>query len=198
MPVDCSTEAKTKEFLTRLPAWNTQTKAAIEAHQAMGSTTQGDRDKMTALQIEINDASVCLGNAIDKLSATSTTSASLQEKLVSLSDELETANNDIEVAKNRVAYIRHPEQQTSNYESWFPIDRPIHVLSLIILMSITIFIGIFILLMILSQFDLDIMLYTPPQTRSTVFTMLYTQMTWSFLAMAIILTSVVIYFVYRK
>ena len=164
----------------------------------MGSTTQGDRDKMTALQIEINDASVCLGNAIDKLSATSTTSASLQEKLVSLSDELETANNDIEVAKNRVAYIRHPEQQTSNYESWFPIDRPIHVLSLIILMSITIFIGIFILLMILSQFDLDIMLYTPPQTRSTVFTMLYTQMTWSFLAMAIILTSVVIYFVYRK
>jgi hypothetical protein len=198
MPIDCSTEAKANQFLATFPEWNTRTKAAIQAYQTKTSTSRTDDTNIVLLQKDIIDASLCLSNAIDRLSSTSTTSSSLQEDLLRLSDELDTANKDIEVAKNRVAYIRNPEEQTSNYESWFPIDRPIHVISLIVLMSISIFMGIFILLMVMSQLDLDIMLYTPSQTRNTVFTWFYSQMTWSFWAMVVILTSVVIYFVYRK
>jgi hypothetical protein len=195
MPIgDCST------FLERFPTWNTTTKASITAYQNKGSTTQADNTAIILLEKDILDASLCVGNAIKDLSSSSGDVASIHEQIGKLTADLEEAEKDVRVAKNRVAYIRHPEQQTSNYESWFPIDRPIHVVSLIVLMSLCIFMGIFFLLILMAAMGMNIMLYIPPQLRNTspFLIWLSMQMTWSFGIMLVILISVVIYFVNRK
>jgi hypothetical protein len=105
------------------------------------------------------------------------------------------------IAKDRVSYIRNPEENTSNYESWFPIDRPIHIVSLIILMSISIFIGTFLLLMISSVLGFDINMYIKTSSsslnRGSVYYMIYSQFTPLATVSLVILISVILYFVYR-
>lgn len=197
MPIgDCTSFLEAANFST----WKTTTRAAITTYQNKASTTQAEDNRMNVLEKDIIDASICVGRGVNRLSSTSSDVAELHGTILELTEKLQAGDKDMEVAKNRVGYIRHPEQQTSNYESWFPMNRPIRVVSLVILMGISIFMGIFLLLMIMSYFDLDIMLYTPPINRSTspFLIWLSMQMTASFWILLIILISVIIYFVNRK
>lgn len=197
MPIgDCTSFLEAANF----NRWKTTTRAAITAYQNKARTTQAEDNEMNVLEKDMIDASICVGRGVNTLSSTSSSVAELHETILDLTAKLQSGDKDIEVAKNRVSYISHPEQQTSNYESWFPMNRPIRVFSLVILMSISIFMGIFLLLMIMSYFDLDIMLYVPPISRTTSPFMIWlsTQMTTTFWITLVVLISVIIYFVNRK
>jgi hypothetical protein len=150
-------------------------------------------------QNEMQSATLCILDEINKLSASSTDISTLQVDILNKTTELANAEKDIELAKTRVEYIRNPEQHTSNYESWFPIDRPIHIVSLFVLIGLTVFLGTFYILVILSAFDIDLNFYTRPiYGQSSTFMWISQQLTISFWIVLIVLISVVIYFVKRN
>jgi len=171
----------------------------ISAYQAKASTTKKEDDEMLLKEKEIADASLCISDEINKLTGTSSDIAALHEKILAKTVELENGETDISIAKDRVAYIRNPERKTSNYESWFPIDRPLHPASIVILIALSIFLGVFFLLSVLSAADIQLMFYVPATaSRSSFMIWLQEQMTFSFWVVLIILISVVIYFVKRN
>jgi hypothetical protein len=182
------------DFLDNFSSWHDTTTSTVNA---MKSTGYSGSASVTQIQQDIMDASLCVGDAVTTVTNTPNNISQLHEAIADVTEKLEEAEKDIEIAKNRVAYVRHPEQQTSNYESWFPINRPIHVLSLIVLMSLSIFMGIFFLLVVFSQLGFDLMLYIPNRLRSGFFSWLSMQFTWSFGIVFIILISVLLYYTYR-
>lgn len=130
-----------------------------------------------------------------------TTISTAHEDILSINDKIAEEEANAAVAQERVGYIRHPEQQVSSYESWFPMDRPMHKLTLIILISISIFLGVFLFLMIMSTFGVDVFLYVRPSSsssnRSGYFYQIYSQLTPPFWIALVVLISVILYFVYR-
>lgn len=193
MSIDCS------KLLSNFDSWKASMSSDISAYQAKASTTKKEDDEMLLKEKEIADASLCISDEINKLTGTSSDIAALHEKILAKTVELENGETDISIAKDRVAYIRNPERKTSNYESWFPIDRPLHPASIVILIALSIFLGVFFLLSVLSAADIQLMFYVPATaSRSSFMIWLQEQMTFSFWVVLIILISVVIYFVKRN
>jgi len=155
MPFDC-TKLSTSGYFN---AWKSDTSTAITSYQGKATTTQADDDKMLQLEKDMLDASLCLSTAINGLSTTSSDIADLNQQILQKSTELSQAEEDIAVAKDRVAQIRHPERNTSYYESWFPIDRPVSIFSLILIICITIFLTVFLVLLVFSFAGMDLILY---------------------------------------
>jgi hypothetical protein len=195
MPFDC-TQLSTAGYLT---TWATATSAAISAYQSKGSTTQADDDGMLRLQEDILTASLCLSTAINGLTSTSSDIANLNEQILEKSKELSEAQEDIAIAKDRVGYMRHPERNTSNYESWFPIDRPISIFSLIFILCLTIFLAVFLILLAFSSIGVDITVFVSQSyiEKNAVVSMIMQQFTTSFWILLIAFISVVVYFVKR-
>jgi len=196
MPIDCTSLLQGTNFST----WNAATSAAITTYQAKTTTTQAEDDTMLVLEKDMLDASMCVSNAINNISSTSSDIADMNEQIINKSLELASAQEDINVAKDRVGYIRHPERNTSPYESWFPIDRPISVFSLILIMCISIFMGVFLILLVLSYIGIDLTIYMaessgPPNPMVEA---ILSQFTVSFWILLIAFISVVIYFVKRN
>jgi ABC-type multidrug transport system permease subunit len=116
-----------------------------------------------------------------------------------LNEQIKQEEANASIARDRVAYIRHPERHVSNYESWFPIDRPIHSLSLIILIAITIFLGVFYIFVLMSLFNFNLVFYTGQNYATNPWiAWISQQLTLSFWITLIILIAVVIYFVKRN
>ena len=191
--MDCS------NILSNFSSWKGSTSSAISAYQAKRSTTHAEDDAILLKEKEMLDASLCISEAINKLTGTSSDIAALHEKILAKTAELHNGEADISIAKDRVAYIRNPERKTSNYESWFPIDRPLHPASIVILIALSIFLGVFFALSVLSAADIQLMFYIPATAnRSSFMIWLQEQMTFSFWLVLIVLISVVIYFVKRN
>lgn len=193
MPFDCSKISTAGYF----NAWKAATSAAITRYQGLGSSTQTENDAMAVLEKDMLDASLCISTSINTLSSISSDVANLNEEILKKSTELSQANEDISIAKDRVANTRHPERNTSNYEGWFPIDRPISVVSLIVIISITIFLGVFLIMLILSFVGVDVILYSKVLAGepNPYVSAILDQFTLSFWIVLLALISVTIYLV---
>lgn len=157
-----------------------QTKDVVEITTNIGST-------LSCLQALINGAG---GNANSIFLA--------QEKILNLNDQITAEEANASIAKDRVGYIRNPEQNVSNYASWFPIDRPIHTLSLLIIMSISLFVSIFCILMLCSFLGVSIVVYQPSTTnKNSIWYWLYSQFTTTTWLILIAFISVLAYFLRR-
>lgn len=93
----------------------------------------------------------CIQYTVDSRASIHNTINHSQDTVSDLNNKIAQEETNAAIARDRVSYIRHPEQNVSNYESWFPIDRPIKTFSLVIIISITIFMGTLIFLMVLSN-----------------------------------------------
>lgn len=195
MPFDC-TKISTAGYFT---GWKNATSAAITTYQALNSTTQAQTEEMLQLDKDMLDASLCISKSIDSLSSTSSSISELNEQILKRSAELSQAEEDITIAKDRVANIRHPERNTSNYEGWFPIDRPISIFSLIVIMCISIFMGVFLFLVMLSFGGIDITMIIKSFSigENPMVSAVLEQFTLSFWILLIVFISVVVYFVKR-
>ena len=196
MPFDCRSLVANPGYYT---TWKDATSTMIGSLQGRSNNKENEKEQLITLQNEMQSATQCILNEITTLGTSSTDIALLHEEILAKTATLANAEKDISLAKQRVAYIRNPEEQTSNYESWFPLGRPMHPLSLIIIVAISIFLGIFYMLMILSALDIDLVFYTMPNySASPMFLWISQQLTLSFWLVLIALISVVIYFVKRN
>lgn len=197
MPVVCSEVLQNQASFT---TWRTGVASQISAYQSKTTTTQAEDEAILLLENDILKLSLCIANELNSNGGASSDISRLNEEILAMTQQLENAEADIAVAKDRVAYMRNPERNTSSYESWFPINRPISFIALITLISLSVFLGIFLILIAFSAAGMDLMLYVNPTyvNKSPMLLWVYQQFTMSFWIMAIVLISVVIYFMKRN
>ena len=169
--------------------WYNSTKTSIDGITSTSTNT------IAANSDTLMKMSLCLENKSNAVSGTANDISQTQEAILNLNEQILKEEENAAIAKDRVGYIRHPEENVSNYESWFPIDRPIHTLSLIIILSISLFVLIFLLLFLLSFLGIDIMLYRKPSMGSSYVYSQFTPLTWAAL---IALIGVTVYYVKPK
>ncbi len=163
-------------------------------------TTPEQRADILRRTTDIMNMSLCLHEKINSNAGMSNGISAAQEQILDLNDQIRDEESNSAIAKDRVSYIRNPEQRVSNYESWFPIDRPIHTFSLLVIMSISLFVGIFSLLMLCSLLGVDVMLYTEPTQTYTsgMLYSVYSQITPVTLIILAVLVGVLAYFLNRS
>jgi len=165
--------ACTPAILTRIGspdlfnAWKTTTSGqlnAISTTAAAGTTPpSGGEQTMLATQLaEIFNTASCIQEKLNTLSSSTNTIHTAQQSILDLQEQITAAEADIAISRDRVAYIRHPEQNTSYYESWFPIDRPMRSANIPYFIGVTAFVVVFGLLVLLSSLGLDINLDISP------------------------------------
>jgi hypothetical protein len=91
----------------------------------------------------------CMNEVLTGLSGVTNNIQSLQEYLLSLKTEIAQADEHVSIARDRVGYIRNPDKNTSFYESWFPLDRPMQPTSIPVFVAVNTFLfmaGVFVLM----------------------------------------------------
>ena len=161
--------------------------------------TTVEQSALVAAQADIFNTVSCLQEKISQLGSTTNAIQGAQQQILSLNDQIKNEEANVAIARDRVAYIRNPEQHTSFYESWFPMDRPMRTGSVPIFIGITVFLMIFTLLVVLSLMGVNITFALPQMKAapSPLFLILgsITTLEWILIVMLI---SVVIYFMNRK
>ena len=166
-------------------------------------TTVPNTDQQTTLtgaQTAITNMKSCLQQKITANANVPTTISYNHEDILSLQDEIKQEEINASIAKDRVEFIRHPEQNVSNYESWFPIDHPLQKITVIVLISINIFMFTFLFLIMMSLAGYDVYLYTQPRRefiQRTTFGWLYSQLTPPFWIAFVVIISIVLYYRYK-
>lgn len=155
---------------------------------------------LTGAQTAITNMKSCLQEKINANANVPTTISNNHEDILSLQDEIKQEEINASIAKDRVEFIRHPEQNVSNYESWFPIDHPLQKITVIVLISINIFMFTFLFLIMMSLAGYDVYLYTQPRRefiQRTTFGWLYSQLTPPFWIAFVVIISIVLYYRYK-
>jgi hypothetical protein len=189
---------------TAFASWKTTTSAtlnSISTNAKAGTTepTTTEQATLVTTQSEIFNTVACLQEQITKLGSTTNSIQGAQQQILSLQEQIKNEQANADIARDRVAYIRNPEQQTSFYESWFPMDRPMRLGSVPIFMGVIVFLFIFIILIILSLAGANITFQFPPAatTPNSLFQILRSITTLEWILMVVIIIFV-IYFVNRK
>jgi len=200
MPSAC-----TPTILTRIGspdlfnAWKATTSGqlnAISSTAAAGSTppSGGEQTTLAAATADIFNTSACLQEQLSTLGSSTNKIHEAQQSILDLQDEITAAEADIAIARDRVAYIRHPEQNTSYYESWFPIDRPMYSANVPYFVGVTAFIVIFGLLILLSTIGVNINLAISPSFMA-FFMFIRSQFTYLTFLLTILAIFAIYYFI---
>ena len=180
--------------------WKTGMQGRITNLGSSGSSGSSD---LTAIQTEIQTVVDCINGRITRVESSTNTIFNGQYDIADLQKQIETEKANIDIAKQRLESIRHPERHTSFYESWFPIDRPMNPVTIITLLTLTIFISVFLLLCFLSLAGINLTIITQADTigsmnRFSFYTWVKSQFTFSFFISLCVLAAVIIYFVKRS
>jgi len=146
---------------------------------------------------EVFDTAACIQEKLTSLGSTTNQIQTAQQDILRLNKEITEAEADVAIARDRVAYIRHPEEHTSFYESWFPINRPMQRENVPYFIGVTIFLLIFSLLVGLSLIGVNINVVMNPALIYFIQSIL-SQFTWLTLVLFLMLVFAVYYFVNQK
>jgi len=190
--------------LTTFNAWKNITSSMITSISptAASGAIQPTTIELNTLSSATGDVlatTTCIQEKLAALGGTTNMIQTAQEDMLRLNTKIIEAEADAAIARDRVAYIRHPEEHTSYYESWFPIDRPIQRNTVPYLMAITVFIFVFAFLVGMSLLGVNISIIFPISTtdRVSIF-MSYFSWFGSTLVLTLLLILTVYYFMYIK
>lgn len=172
---------------------------AVSSTAAAGSVSPSTAEENTLVlaSSDIFNTAACIQEQLTKLGSTTNQIQKAQQSILSIQQQIDAAEADVAIARDRVSYIRHPEQHTSFYESWFPIDRPMHSGNVPIFVAITVFVIVFSLLVLLSLLGMNISISTSPVFMGVI-TYIMSQFTYLTLALVILVALVIYYFMSMK
>jgi hypothetical protein len=166
------------------------------------NTITSSTSPTTDSQKALNDASQeifnlvnCLYEKLNEVGTTTNDIQTAQTSIIELNKNIADAENHVKIAKDRVAYIRNPDQHTSYYESWFPMGRPMQPSSIPFFIAINAFLIMFILLLLGSYVGLNISLVLPNSRYPSGF---QTMFTFPNLALAFLVGFIIYYFLVPK
>ena len=183
-------------------AWKTlksSTLTSISPTSAAGTTTPTNLEITTLNSTagEIFDTAACIQEKLSTIGGTTNEIQKAQQDILRLNKEIIEAEGDVAVARDRVAYIRHPEENTSFYESWFPIDRPMQHTSVPYFMGVTVFLSVFSLLVLLSLLGVNINVELS-QSFILFVQRIMAQFTWVTLILFLMMLFIIYYFVFKQ
>ena len=146
---------------------------------------------------EVFDTAACIQEQLSRLGSTTNHIQTAQQDILRLNNEITDAEADVAIARDRVAYIRHPEEHTSYYESWFPINRPMQRENVSYFIGVTVFLLVFSLLVGLSLIGVNVNVAMNPALVYFIQRIL-AQFTWLTFILTLMLIFVVYYFVNQK
>ena len=183
-------------------AWKTLTSSritSISPTAASGTTppTATESSTLITASNEVFDTAACIQEKLTALGSTTNHIQTAQQDILRLNKEIAEAEADVAIARDRVAYIRNPEEHTSFYESWFPINRPMQRENVPYFIGVTMFLLIFSLLVGLSLIGVNINVAMNPALVYFI-QRIVSQFTWLTLILFLILVFAVYYFVNQK
>jgi len=186
------------QSLDTFNAWKNTTSTqlnAISANAQNGSAQPSPTESSTfaTLSADIFNTTACVQSELTNLAGTTNTISQMQQEILTTSDAIIQAEADISISRDRVAYIRNPEQRTSYYESWFPLDRPMRAGNVPFFVGATVFIVLFGLLLILSFMGVDFSIIIHP-TLLVNLQYIFAQFTWLTLIQGLALLYALYYF----
>jgi hypothetical protein len=178
--------------------WYSEYNTSLNSYAAQpGTPSQSQKDAVSTIMADITSMNLCIQSKVNANGNLPNTIYASQDEISRLEAQIAQEEANAAIARDRVSYIRHPERNVSNYESWFPIDRPIQTFSLLIIMSLTVFLGTFLLLLLLSFMGVNIVFLTE-YTDSANSSWIYEQFTSLTGLSLIALLAVIIYFTTKK
>ncbi len=150
---------------TDFSIWKSGMNTWISGQLALSTTTPTTLASaitgLTAKQTEIDGVKACLDEKYAVVQGAATTNATLTATQANILKTIEQRKADIEIAKDRALLAIEPGYNRSNYDGWFPIDRPLRQQTIPILIGFTLFFICTCFLSVLSMLRLDIRLLVP-------------------------------------
>jgi hypothetical protein len=115
-------------------------------------------DQLTQAESKIFGMVSCLREKIAAVKSSPTNVSTLQEQVVALQKDLKEKEDQYNVAKERALSISKIEEKTSDYEGWFPLNRPMRSTSLFLLIGFSIFFTLFFFGLVMSLLGFQIRL----------------------------------------
>jgi hypothetical protein len=156
-----------------------------------------EMNKLITASADVFNTVACIQEKISELEGSTNAIHRAQETILSLNEEISKAEEDVAIARDRVSYIRHPEEHTSFYESWFPITRPMTSSSVPFFVGVVAFIVIFGVLIFLSYLGLEVNINVTPGLVGFTYS-IADQFTFTTVLLIILLATVLYYFMYMK
>jgi len=183
-------------------AWKGMTSSQVNSISptAAGGTippTTLEASTLATAAADIFTTTACIQEQLTGLGGTTNQIQLAQQSILSIQEQIEAAEADVAIARDRVAYIRHPEEHTSYYESWFPIDRPMHSNSVPYFVGVTIFLIIFSLLVGLSALGLNITVNIHPAFLAFI-DFVISQFTYLTMSLTLLVAFGIYYFISQK
>lgn len=155
-------------------------------------------DTIARVKTDVEQTIRCLQERTTQLNNVSSDIYTLQQEFAVQQKGIKNANEDMKIAKERMKLLVNPEEKKTVYESWFPLQRPLRIESMILLLAlglffITVFFG---LLMRQLGFFVNIGYILPivPTTSGTgIFAYFTNPMTILLVAIILILTGITTY-----
>jgi hypothetical protein len=152
------------------------------------------------IRSDIDSMNRCLASSIQSSSSNANQIFLMQEQLISLQEQLEREGENAQIAKDRLAYSQEPVKYSSYYSSWFPATRPLYYITIIVLLSVSLFIGMFGLLFLLSLLGVDLSFFKNNMfdNRMQYGYTIFSQLTIPFWIAVAVGVSLLIYILVRK
>ena len=114
--------------------WKESKKLAIS-----GISSKTDESAITQTESDLTLALTCLQTAVSEKTQGSFSVTSLYDQKLQIQKSIDDKIKTNQVSKDRVALLTNPERKTTVYESWFPLQRPLKLSTLLILLVIGLF-----------------------------------------------------------
>jgi hypothetical protein len=114
--------------------WQTRTRNSVQGINA--ATTESS---VTLLESEVTNTIGCLETKIVEARSTASNVATLYTQHATLQSEYQAKTDGLKISQDRVKLLTHPEQNTTVYESWFPLQRPLETSSFLLLIVTSLF-----------------------------------------------------------
>ena len=181
-------------------AWHNQKSDILNAYIQQKAHSPRDLQDIALLATDISSVNICLATSIQSSSSAANQIFLMQEQILTLQDQIEREAEHTRIAKDRLAYSQEPVKYSSNYSSWFPATRPLYYITIVVLLSISLFIGMFGLLFVLSLIGIDLSFFKNNMynSRFQYGYMLASQFTTPFWIAAAVGAGLLIYILVRK
>ena len=180
---------------TSFDAWKSAKAITLNSITSSANPTSDSESALNEASQDIFNLVACLNEKLKDVGQTTNDIQDAQSSILELNKEIREAEEHVKIAKDRVAYIRNPDQHTSYYESWFPMGRPMQPDSIPIFIAVDTFLFIFIILILSSYFGLNISLILPNPRVSSGNT---TEFTFPNIMLAFLVGFIIYYFLVPK
>ena len=133
-------------------AWKTATDTSLNGISSAAGVSRAETPSevtaLTAIENDLDKTVECIIQKKTVLSGSTNSVSMAQEQKLEFGKKIKEAEEDIVISRDRIAYIKHPEQEGNYHGSWFPLNRPMNEKSIPILITFTaifIFLGLYML-----------------------------------------------------